>query len=114
MSRIEILTNISLLDAAICLWSSSLNVFIFRSGPKIITLYDLAILLGLKPHSMEIDLAFSIVTTAFDSIIIKSKDYGLSIKSYFNEKDEVSQAEHMAFLLTWLNKFVSCNRSKKV
>lgn len=67
-----------------------------------------------SPYSMEIDLAFLIVTTAFDSVIIKSIAYGPSIKSYFNQKDEVSQVEHVAFLLIGLNKFVSCNQLKKV
>lgn len=50
----------------------------------------MVILFGLKPHGMEIDPAFSIDNTAFDSIIIKSTDYGLLIKNCFNQKDEVS------------------------
>lgn len=114
MSRIKISMNAPLLATTTCFWSSSLNAFIFRFSPKTITLYDLANLFGLKPQGMEIDPTFSIDSTTFNSVIIKNTDYDPFMKSYFNRKDEVSQAEHVAFLLTRLNKFISCNRSKNV
>lgn len=36
------------------------------------------------------------------------------MKSYCKRKDEVSNIKHMAFLLAWINKFLSYNQSKKV
>lgn len=114
MSSSKIPMNASLLATTTCFWSSSLNVYVFKSGLKKITLYDLAILFSLTFYSMEIDPAFLIDTTTFDFVIIKSTDYDLFIKSYFNRKDEVSQAEHLAFLLIWLSNFISYNQSKKV
>lgn len=77
-------------------------------------MYDLAILFCLKPHNEKIDLAFNIDTTLLNSVIIKSTDYDLFIKSYYYKKDEVTQAEHIAFLHTWISKFISCNCFKKV
>lgn len=67
---------------------------------KTITLCDLVALFGLKPYREEINLAFTIDTTLFNFAIINSTDYSLFIKSYFHRKDEVTQAEHVAFLLT--------------
>lgn len=114
MSQTNILTNASLLATAICFWSYSIDYFIFKLGLKTITLYDLATLFGLKPYGEEIDPAFTIDTISFNYVIIKSIDYNPFIKSYYHKKDEVIQVEHVAFLRTWISKFIYCNRSKKV
>lgn len=87
MSRQELATNASLLAAACCFYSSSLNAFVFKSSLKTINFYDLVVLFGLKLHGEEIDPLFIIDTIPFNSIIIKSIDYDLFIKSYCSRKD---------------------------
>lgn len=114
MSKTDIPTNAPLLATITYIWSSSFNSFIFKSGIKTITLYDLVILLDLKPYEEEINITFIINITSFNSIIIKSTDCGLFIKSYCHRKDKVIQAECAAFLLTWINKFISYNQTKKI
>lgn len=114
MLRKEISTNAPLLMVTTCFCSSSLNAFTFKSEMKTITLYDLAALFGLHLYCKEINPTFIIYTIWFDFVIIKSTDYGPFIKSYCNRKDEVTQVEHIAFLLIWISKFLSCNCRKKV
>lgn len=77
---------------------------------KTITLYDLATLFRLHPYKEDIDPAFNIDTVYFNSIIIKSIDYGYFIKSYYYRKDKVNQAKYVAFILTWISKYISYNR----
>lgn len=36
------------------------------------------------------------------------------MKSYCNSKENAFEVKHVAFLLTWLSKFISCNHFKKV
>lgn len=114
LSRTNIATNYPLLVVATCFWSSSLNAFVFRTGMKTITFYDVAALLELRPYGEDVDSCFSINTTPFNLIIIKSTDYSPFIKSYYSRMEEVTQVKHVPFLLTWINKFLSCNHSKKV
>lgn len=73
---------------------------------KTITLYDLAVMFGLQPYDEEIDPAFSIDTTLFNSIIIKSVNYGPFIRSNNGIKDEGTQAKYMTFLLIWVKIFI--------
>lgn len=100
MSKIDIFTNTPLLVAATCFWASSLNSFIFKSSMKTLTLYDLVTLFNLKHLGEEIDPTLTIDTTLFNIVIVKSIDYGPFVKSYYHRKDEVTQAKHVAFLLT--------------
>lgn len=114
MSRVKIPTNASLLAVVTCFCSFSLNGFIFILDIKVITLYDLVALFGLQPDRKDIDPTFNIDTISINSIIIKSIDYATFIKSYCHRKDKVTQAKHVAFIFTWINKYISCNQSKKV
>lgn len=81
---------------------------------KTITLYDLVALFGLHLDGEDIDPTFNLDTTSFNLIIIKSTNYDPFIKSYCHKKYDVTQTKHMAFILTWISKYISCNRSKKV
>lgn len=97
LSRHDIDTNAPLLAAASCFWSTALNAFVFEFGT--LTLYDLSVLFGLKPHGQELDPALQIDTSLFDSIIIKSTDYGPFLSA---KQGTVTQEEHVAFLLLWM------------
>lgn len=65
-------------------------------------------------QGVKIDLSLIINTSKFESIILKSTNYDLFIKLYYNHKDNVFEAEYVTFLHTWLSKVIFCNRLKKV
>lgn len=73
----------------------------FKTNFQTITLYDLAILFGLCPHRLEIDLVITIDTTNFNTIIPKGMDYEPFTKEkklYVNKTNEVSNTKHITFL----------------
>lgn len=100
LSHAEIATNALLLAIATYFRPSSLIAFIFRTNMKTITHYNLVALFGLCLYGEDIDLYFSINTTPFNPIIIKSTEYEPFIKSYCSRIVEVTKVEHVAFLLT--------------
>ncbi|PNX90588.1 hypothetical protein L195_g046713, partial [Trifolium pratense] len=112
LSRMSLEYQPELLIAALHFFEKSSKTFQFKYGMMTPTLFDVAAITGLKPTRDTYNPTNS------------SKNISLSITKYTYSKyieeqrgkdgDEVSEAEHVAFLTLWLCHFVFCTRSIQV
>ncbi|XP_059306582.1 uncharacterized protein LOC132058031 [Lycium ferocissimum] len=115
LSKIDIPRDSSLLYAALCFWSISSNSFHFNFGMMGPTVLDIVALTGLRPHGEEISAmlyvprSFTLPTGEND----KSLSYGEFLEVSMQKKD-VTEDEHIFFLIMWLCKYVFCNGSLRV
>ncbi|XP_020108578.1 uncharacterized protein LOC109724242 [Ananas comosus] len=54
LSRHPLIADNLLLAAALCFWSPASNIFLFRRGPLTPTLFDVAVIIGLRPHGVAV------------------------------------------------------------
>ena len=96
-----------MLLAALHFWDISTNSLHLKCGMLTPTLLDVAAITGLKPTG-----------DIFDQDICESDitfDFKRADADHYNTKNEdVSDAEHIAFLTLWLSMYVFCTRSIQV
>ena len=112
LSREKFVIDKSLFFSSLFFWSTSANAFFFRCGPMSPTIQDVCFLTGLPAHEEDItprltfDLSFEHPKT--------DKGKGVTALSHFVSacmgQVEVSDQEHLAFLIYWLNRFIFCSR----
>lgn len=105
--------NTPMLISSLYFWDSTHYTFHLPCGMATPTLFDLAVITGLKPightYDPEIDamdtIAFSTTRAA----------YSMHIAHYHDkDTDVVSDVEHIAFLALWLSHFIFCSKSLQV
>jgi hypothetical protein len=102
--------NESLLIVASYFWSDALNAFLFGHGPMAPTLADVLLLTGLNVSSSDTLFSYCDIKPSHR---LKTKNVG-GWARYISEHMKVgtvSDTEHVAFLNTWLEKFVFCGKS---
>nr|CAD1822727.1 unnamed protein product [Ananas comosus var. bracteatus] len=106
-----------LLAAALCFWSSTSNVFLFKRGPLIPTLLDVAAITGLRPHGVSVSMSYNPdgVSDFEDCLDLNDLAYSKFIRKFAGESPApVTKNEHTAFLLYWLCHNIFCTRSQKI
>ena len=99
--------NEPLLASACYFWSDLLNAFLFNHGPMSPTLLDVVMLTDLDITS-SID-PFDLRTKPCHQIPTKHVGgWGKYISKYSHTESPVSDMEHVAFLLMWLERFLFC------
>lgn len=114
-SRTEVPINKPLLSALSLFCSRSSNAFVFREGLMTISLLDFAVLFGLYPFSEEVSLRLKADISKFNiSFKQEHVSYGPFISMNMKSTPVPDKAEHVAFLLYWLCRFVGCPSSIKI
>ncbi|XP_057448031.1 uncharacterized protein LOC130739675 [Lotus japonicus] len=98
-----------MLLSALYFWERSTNCLHVPFGMITPTLLDVAAITGLWPIGDD----YHSVPAAAKPISIPTDNisFGRFIKDHYVENDEVSDAEHVAFLLYWLSAYVFCTKS---
>ena len=115
-SRSSIPFNKPLLNAALYFWSVSTNSFHFNFGMMSPTLYDLAALFGLKPAGHKFS-AMSQPKEDHSKLFSWSKSetsFSSFIRAHRQTDGPVSSKEFIAFLLTFICKFLLCSPAFKI
>ena len=102
-------------------WAPSFNTFIFKYGPIGPTITDVSALLSLLPHRDYFGPKYSPDSNfTYPEVEVKGKSKAGKTKHisayktwllHFKRTSEVTNDEHLAFLIYWQNKFVFCNSS---
>lgn len=95
----------ALFMAAAQFCSVSPNAFHFRVGMMSPTIQDISFLTGLRPHGVKADCFLSQKTPSFTYPESNQLVYS-NFMNLFVSTGEVSEEEHIALLLYWLNKCV--------
>ncbi|XP_057425834.1 uncharacterized protein LOC130719219 [Lotus japonicus] len=93
-------------------WERSTNCFHTPFGMITPTLLDVAAIAGLWP--MGDDYHSTAAPTAPIAISTENVAFGRFVKHHYVEEGEVSDAEHVAFLLYWLSTYVFCTKSLRI
>ncbi|GAU33711.1 hypothetical protein TSUD_148620 [Trifolium subterraneum] len=111
LSRMGLKYQQEIIIAALHFFESSTNTFHFECGMMTPTLFDVAAITGLPPTGDTYD-----PTRAGSKIELKinHKSYSKYIEEQNQLVDEVSDAEHVAFLVLWLSQNVFCTRSLQI
>lgn len=116
LSKIDIPFDKNLLYAALCFWSISSNSFHFNFGMMGPTVLDIVALTGLRPHGEDIS---AILCSPKSTFTLPRGENGkrLSYGKFLElsmKKGDVTENEHISFLIMWLCKYVFCNGSGRV
>ncbi|GAU14611.1 hypothetical protein TSUD_96750 [Trifolium subterraneum] len=111
LSRLGLKYQQEMIIAALHFFDSSTNTFQFECGMMTPTLFDVAAITGLPPTGDTYDptLAGSKIEPK-----IRTKSYTKYIEEQNQLKGEVSDEEHVAFLVLWLSQHIFCTRSLQV
>ena len=106
-----------LFHSALLFWAPSFNTFLFEYGLIGPTITDVSALLGLLPYEDFFELEYSPdFEFIYPEVEVKGKSKAGKTKHisvyktwllHFKSKGEVTNGEHVAFLIYWLNKFAS-------
>nr|XP_016480680.1 PREDICTED: uncharacterized protein LOC107801805 [Nicotiana tabacum]XP_016480681.1 PREDICTED: uncharacterized protein LOC107801805 [Nicotiana tabacum] len=116
LSKIDIPLEKNLLYAALCFWSISSNSFHFNFGIMGPTVLDIVALTGLRPHGEDISAILCAPKSTF-TLPKGEKGKRLSYGKFLElsmKKGDVTEDEHISFLIMWLSKYVFCNGSGRV
>ncbi|XP_057443868.1 uncharacterized protein LOC130736024 [Lotus japonicus] len=112
LSRSPISYNPAMLLSSLFFWERSTNSFHVPFGMITPTLLDVAAITGL----WVVDDDYHSSTAPTKPIAISTDNIAFSrfIKDHYDEDGEVSDAEHVAFLLYWLSAYVFCTKSLRI
>ena len=121
ISQFKIPLDQSLFYSALMFWAPSFNTFIFKCGPIGPTIADVSALLRLLPHGDYFRPEYSPDSEFMHlEVEVKGTAKARKIKHisayktwllHFRGQGEVTDDEHVAFLVYRLNKFIFCNSS---
>jgi hypothetical protein len=111
LSRTGIKYNQKMIIAALHFFESSTNTFHFECGMMTPTLFDVAAITGLPPTGATYDPYNA--SKNFD-VTMNDKTYAKYMAEHHLDDKEVSDDEHVAFLVLWLSKYVFCTKSLQV
>ncbi|GAU41478.1 hypothetical protein TSUD_239540 [Trifolium subterraneum] len=111
LSRLGLKYQQEMIIAALHFFESSTNTFQFECGMMTPTFFDVAAITSFPPTGDTYD-----PTLAGSKIEpnIRAKSYTRYIEEQNHFKGEVSDEEHVAFLVLWLSQHVFCTRSLQV
>ncbi|XP_057432277.1 uncharacterized protein LOC130725031 [Lotus japonicus] len=112
LSRSPISYNPAMLLSSLFFWERSTNSFHVPFGMITPTLLDVAAITGL--WVVGDDYHSSAVPTKPIAISTDNIAFSRFIKDHYVEEGEVSDAEHVAFLLYWLSAYVFCTKSLRI
>ncbi|XP_057428984.1 uncharacterized protein LOC130722314 [Lotus japonicus] len=112
LSRSPISYNPAMLLSALYFWERSTNCLHVPFGMITPTLLDVAAITGLWPIGDDYHSAPAPVKPI--SIPTDNISFSRFIKDHYVESGEVSDAEHVAFLLYWLSAYVFCTKSLRI
>lgn len=82
-------------------WNKTTNNFHFPYGMMGLTLFDMSVIVGLKPDGKVIHM---LTEPKFDmEVPLQSTTFSTSIQQHCRNIDEVFDKEHVAFLTIWLS-----------
>ncbi|KAI8547407.1 hypothetical protein RHMOL_Rhmol07G0193200 [Rhododendron molle] len=113
LSRSPINMDSALFFAAAQFWSTTTNSFHFKVGMMGPMMQDISFLTGLRAHGIEANCFLSQKTPVFEYPASEFLAYTRFI-SYSHGEGDVTEEEHVAFLLYWLNKFLFCVSSSRI
>ncbi|XP_059670735.1 uncharacterized protein LOC132316243 [Cornus florida] len=114
LSKTNIAQDRALMIAAMFNWSTTTNSLHLKCGMMAPTIQDVCYLTGLKPFGIDVS---TLLVEEDSPFIFPSKQtgtkssessYGKYLTSTMDPRVPVNDAEHIAFLLAWLNKFLLC------
>ncbi|XP_057457307.1 uncharacterized protein LOC130748161 isoform X2 [Lotus japonicus] len=112
LSRSPITYNPAMLLSSLFFWERSTNSFHVPFGMLSPTLLDVAAITGL--WVVGDDYHSSVAPTNPIAIPTDNIAFSKFIKDHYVENGEVSDAEHVAFLLYWLSAYVFCTKSLRI
>ncbi|BFG28518.1 hypothetical protein CerSpe_147920 [Prunus speciosa] len=125
-SAIQLQPDEALLSSALMFWNSASNTFDFGVGPMSISILDLAVVFGFRPHGRSADCLADFERTPEENgqmglriddmtcQINVNRAFGLFMKNFQGVESADPQVEHMMFLLYWLNRFIFPNASGNI
>ncbi|PQQ06234.1 uncharacterized protein Pyn_04914 [Prunus yedoensis var. nudiflora] len=106
-----------LLGSALVFWNSVSNTFDFWVGPMSISILDLAVIFGFRPHGRSVDWLGDFEggpsqekerkknLEVLISLIGSNRAYGAFMGTFMDQEVDNPEGEHVMFLLYWLNRF---------
>ncbi|KAL6279453.1 hypothetical protein ACE6H2_016334 [Prunus campanulata] len=108
----------SLLGSALVFWNSASNTFDFGVGPMSISILDLAVIFGFRPHGRSADWLGDFEDgpsqekerkknlEVLIDLIGSNRAYGAFMGAFMDQDVDYPDGEHVMFLLYWLNRFI--------
>lgn len=105
-----------MLIASFLFQNCNLHALEFPYGPISLTLLDVAAITGHKPlgKTYALGLFEDQIERAKINIVFNAKTYGAFIEKNVRDTEEISYAEHIAFLMYWVSSHLIYTRSLQI